>query len=171
MSEQDFCTDCAKPKRFTRRWFNKTALGGALVAVGVLSLEKAVIRNAFTDDKTVPLNQQELEDWITTPGLIDSYPVEGLPQEQQDAIKEAIKNGDTTFFTEHGYGVFKEAPKPGEAAAACSYYYTLTPISCCTSRYCRCYRCNGETQWCSCSISGGYNNCYWCGSGNGHCCG
>jgi hypothetical protein len=166
--KDDFCTDCQS----RRSLIGKASKFGAVAAVaGFLGIGgKNIVSNAHTDKEKVPFNQEELRAWIKTPGLVDSYPVDGLPQEQQDAIKQAIRDGDTTFFTKNGYEVGKELSKPGTAGAACGYYYTLTPWTCCTSRYCRCYQCNGETQWCNCSIAGGYNNCAWCGHGPS-CCG
>lgn len=169
---EDLCTDCPKP--VSRRDFTKNAAKFGLIPAAMLFFGiggKDIIRNAVLDKKTVELSPSELKAWIATPGLEQSYPVDGLPQAQQDAIHAAIRSGDWEFFTKDGYGVFKDEPRSGVAEATCGYYYTTTPVSCCQSRWCQCYRCNGETQWCNCGISGGYNNCAWCGSRYSNCCG
>jgi hypothetical protein len=163
----DSCTDCSKPKRFTRRWFNKTAVGGALISVGVLSLEKDVIRNAFASDEPISMTPEQLQEWIQTPGLIDSYPVNGLEPELQAQIKQAIHDGDWQYFE----GKVKvDPPKAGVAEAACSWYYTYQCVSCCQRYYWHCYQCNGETQFCNGPYSESHNCCAWCGHGP-TCCG
>ena len=149
---KDFCEDCSSRRGLLGKAskFGAVAAFASFFGIG----GKNIVTNAVANDEPVPMTPAQLQAWITSPGLIDAYPMDGLDTERQNQIKAAITAGDWKYFQGT---IAVDPPKAGVAEAACGWYYSYRCISCCQRWYWHCYQCNGETQFCDGPYSQNYN--------------